>query len=122
MLLLVALAPLRLALTSVLEVVEAPPCAAGPSANAFAVSDSTAHKSIVDVLMIETPVGTHAASAAQSEMSVDAIPLSTSRWPHPPRTAGVFADSDSNTFRERRFFRLPRNGPASGAAPDPLGR
>src|SRR6202030_723959 len=51
------------------------------------------------------------ASAVQSAMSVDLIPLPTSRWPHPPRTAGVLADSDSNTFRDRRFFRLPCNRP-----------
>src|SRR6266853_308289 len=65
-LLLVALAPLRLAVTSVLDVVEAPPCAAGSSANAFAASASTAQKSIVDVLMIETPVGTHTARPPRS--------------------------------------------------------
>jgi len=68
--------------------------------------------------MIETPVETHAARPPRSLK----CRLTQFRYPRHagrirPAQTGVFADSDSNTFRERRFFRLPCNGPASGAAP-----
>src|SRR5580700_9429362 len=50
-LLLLALAPLRFALTAVPDVVEASPCAAGPSANAVAVVASRAHKNMVELFI-----------------------------------------------------------------------
>jgi hypothetical protein len=52
-LLFVALAPLRFALTDVPDVVDASVCAAGLSANAFAVAASRAHKNTVEVFITQ---------------------------------------------------------------------
>jgi hypothetical protein len=59
-LLLAALAPLRFALTAVLDVAEASPCGGAPSANAFALVANSAQHNVIELFeiklfMIKTP-------------------------------------------------------------------